>query len=67
MNGCRADIVIFRALCIEHARLDITGISETHLKGSEQISVPGFKYFGQNRPQTHVQAKCGSGGVGCLV
>ena len=29
--------------------------------------IPGFKWFGQNRRQTHVRAKCGSGGVGFLV
>ena len=34
---------------------------------SEQLDIPGFKWFGQNRPLRHIRAKCGSGGVGFLV
>ena len=31
------------------------------------MTIPGFQWFGQNRPQRHIRATCGSGGVGVLV
>ena len=47
--------------------MDILGIAESHLTGSNGISVDGYKWFGHNRRSIHVRAKCGSSGVGILV
>jgi exonuclease III len=47
--------------------LDILCVAETHLRGSEQLVIPGYTYFGQNRAKLSSKAKCGSGGVGVLI
>ncbi len=47
--------------------MDIIGIAETHLKGSDVLHVPGYQWFGQNRTALHHRARAGSGGVGFLV
>ena len=31
------------------------------------MNIPGFTWFGQNRPVRHIRARCGSGGIGFLV
>ena len=56
-----------RSECLELLNLDIIGIAETHLKGSETLSLPGYVWFGQNRQKLHAKAKRGSGGIGCFV
>ena len=56
-----------RHKCIASLGLDIIGIAESHLVGSNVLSLPGFKWFGHNRSVIHPRARCGSGGVGLLV
>jgi hypothetical protein len=47
--------------------VDFIGIGETHLRGDETLSIPGFKWFGQNRRIIHRRAPSGSGGIGLLI
>ena len=47
--------------------MDILGISETHLTGSDVLNVDGYVWYGRNRSVTHKKAKKGSGGVGMFV
>ena len=49
-----------------HANVDILGIGETHLTGSQTILIPGFTWYGQNRTELHRRARTGSGGIGFL-
>ena len=37
---------------------------ETHLKNQEKVKVDGYIWIGNNRKRLHVNARCGSGGVG---
>ena len=46
---------------------DIIFVSETWLKGKRKTTVPGFAWFGRNRPTSGSKGKKGSGGVGFLV
>ena len=41
------------------------GVTETHLKGNEKITIEKYQYVGLNRRLT-VQRGCGSGGIGIL-
>ena len=47
--------------------MHILCLAETHLKGGDTIKVDGYTWYGHNRQNIHVRAKCGSGGVGVLV
>ncbi|WAR28909.1 hypothetical protein MAR_014613, partial [Mya arenaria] len=49
------------------ARGNNRGIAESHLKCNEQIFLNGYKWFGNNRDDIHVNAWSGSGGVGLFV
>ena len=51
---------------IVHANVDILGIGETHLIGSQAILIPGFTWYGQNRTELHRRARTSSGGIGFL-
>jgi hypothetical protein len=46
---------------------DIVCLGETHLKGTDEIYVDGYKFVGNNRKLTHVNAIRGSGGVAFLI
>ena len=46
---------------------DLISICETHLKGNEEISQPGYKWIGHNRLNLNPNAIRGSGGVGFLI
>ena len=49
MRGWRvnkdSDNYVLRASCIINSSLDIIGIAETHLLGSDCIHVPGYTWF----------------------
>ena len=47
--------------------MDILGIAESHLTGSDSINLDGYKWYGNNRKGIHVHARTGSGGVGFLI
>lgn len=66
-NDTNCDNYILRYHCLDSLNLDIIGICETHLKGFNKLSVPGYQWFGQNRTKLHLNAKLGSGGVGFLI
>ena len=40
---------------------------EMHLKHQEELEVDGYTWIGNNRKRLHVNARCGSGGVGILI
>ena len=46
--------------------MDIIGIAETHLHDKQNLDLPGYTWYGQNR-EKHVKAKKGSGGIGFFV
>ena len=48
-------------------KLDLICLYETFLRNSENISIPGYKWFGNNRAHISKRANRGSGGVGILV
>ena len=52
---------------IETSKCDVICLSETHLTGSNEITIEGFKWFGYNRQSVHLRAPKGSGGVGIFV
>ncbi|VDH90239.1 Hypothetical predicted protein [Mytilus galloprovincialis] len=56
-----------RMACINSLDVDILGIGETHLINSNSINIKGYKWYGHNRKNIHIRAKCGSGGVGFLI
>lgn len=56
-----------REQLIRTVNADIFSLCETHLKGSEAISLNGYVWFGHNRLLLHRNAPKGSGGVGILV
>ena len=43
------------------------GVVESWLRGDEEASFEGYKWFGNNRKSIHKRAVRGSGGVGVLV
>jgi hypothetical protein len=46
---------------------DIISLCETHLSNQDVINVPGYVWYGFNRPEIHRNAPKASGGVGLLV
>ena len=52
---------------IQKLQCDILCLCETWLRDSDAISIPGYKWFGQNRKQLSKRANRGSGGVGILI
>lgn len=62
-----SDFKIAFEKCITHTNLDCIGLVETFLKGEEQINIPNYEFFGQNRKILKKGAKCGSGGIGVLI
>lgn len=62
-----ADKFLARRRCLEYLNLDLIGVAETHLRGSDVLEIPGFTWLGRNRSSEHVNAIRGSGGVGFLV
>ena len=66
-TNCDSDNFILRDMSLKHLDLDIIGIAETHLKGSEVLKVEHYTWFGSNRQNIHVRARTGFGGVGFLI
>ena len=66
-TDCFSDNHILRSSCVLNCDIDILGISESHLTGSEVLHLEGFTWFGHNRKEIHRNAKAGSGGVGFFV
>ena len=56
-----------RQNCLEFLGLDIIGVAETKLRHDDKIVLHGYQFFGQNRKNTHVRARSGSGGIGLFV
>ena len=52
---------------ISSLNLDIICISETFLLEGQEINVPGYNWFGNNRKHIAKRAWRGSGGVGLLI
>ncbi len=46
---------------------DIICVNETHLPGTEELVLEGYRWFGHNRSKQHIRAPKGSGGVGIFV
>ncbi|CAC5404796.1 unnamed protein product [Mytilus coruscus] len=57
----------FRKLVLQNSDCDIFAVCETCLRGNEEHKINGYKWFGNNRETTHVNAVKGSGGVGFFV
>ena len=55
-----------RSECLMLDNLDIIGLAETHLHNKQNLDLPGYTWYGQNR-EKHVKAKKGSGGIGFFV
>lgn len=56
-----------RTNAITALHLDIVCVSETFLVDQQELTVPGYKWFGNNRKHIAKRACRGSGGVGILV
>ena len=52
---------------IKALQLDIVCVSETFLTDQQEINVPGYKWFSNNRKHIAKRAWRGSGGVGILI
>ena len=44
-----------------------TRCGRTHLKNQEELKMNGYTWIGNNRKLLHVNARCGSDGVGILI
>ena len=67
MNGWTLTNKRIREDILQALSFDVVGIIETFLKDSDEIELPGYKWFGQNRTVLHSRAVRGSGGIGCFV
>lgn len=63
----QSDSYRLRLSCLEYLEVDILGLAETHLSGSNVLDIDGYSWFGNNRKRMHVNARRGSGGVGFLL
>ena len=52
---------------MQKLQCDILCLCETRLRDNDAISIPGYKWFGQNRKQLSKRMNRGSGGVGILI
>jgi hypothetical protein len=57
----------FRTTVLNLLDLDILLLCETFLRDKEDINIPSYKWFGNNRQDTSKTCKRGSGGVGALI
>jgi hypothetical protein len=60
-------IMHYLELCVVNSDFDILSVVETYLWKRKVINVDGYKWFGNNRKDIHVNARKGSGGVGFLI
>ena len=67
INGWTEQNKLLRSEILLNINSDFVCLCETHLHDDTKISIPGYKWFGYNRPHRHVKARKGSGGVGILV
>ena len=58
---------LLRSEIVKAHKADILSVNESHLSANNTISVDGYRWFGNNRRQTHVNATRTFGGVGILV
>ena len=65
--GRGVDHTDIRSLVLNHYKPDVIGVVESWLRGDEEASFEGYKWFGNNRKSVHKRAVRGSGGVGVLV
>ena len=56
-----------RAKVLDYYKPDVLALVEMWLKGTEEIVVDGYKWFGCNRHTLHRKAVRGSSGVGVLI
>ena len=52
---------------LQSLQADIISVCETHLRGSDSVSLSGYIWFGHNRQELHRNAPKGSGGVGIFL
>ena len=67
INGWTNENKLLRQEIIKAIDSDIICLIETHLKNNNKLDVDGYVWFGHNRPNIHVNAIRGSGGVGVLI
>ena len=67
VNGWTKQNEALRQNIIILSNADFVSVNETHLKGNEIISVPGYRWIGSNRTMQHVKATRNFGGIGLLV
>ncbi|MES9880570.1 MAG: endonuclease/exonuclease/phosphatase family protein, partial [Sedimenticola sp.] len=56
-----------RSACVQFLDCDIIGIAESHLRADSELTLDGYKWYGNNRKSVHLRARTGSGGVGFFV
>ena len=66
-SNVHRDNFIFRKSCVQFLNYDILGLAETHFTKDMKLDLPGYKWFGRNRKNIHVNTRSGSGGVGFLI
>ena len=62
-----SDNYFIKTSVLEHLKLNLIGLAETHLIGNSKVKMSGYTWFGQNMTSLHFRAKKGSCGVGFLV
>ena len=67
VNGWTEHNQIVRQSIIEHLCPDILCIGETHLEGTQTISIDNYEFIGHNRQHKHIKAPKIHGGVGMLI
>ena len=65
VNGWTEHNQIVRQSIIEHLCPDILCIGETHLEGTQTISIDNYECIGHNRQHKHIKAPKIHGGLGC--
>ena len=58
-TNCDSENFILRDMCLKHLDLNIIGIAETHLKGSDVLKVEQYTWFGNNRQNIDVEEEQG--------
>ena len=57
----------FRCRVIKSLELDLIGVSETFLRGNNELQLDGYTWLGNNRRALSKRAIRGSGGVGLFI
>ena len=64
VNGWNNNNGYLREQILAYSEADFICVNETHLKGNEQLTLPGYQWIGMNRKMQHVNAVRAFGGVG---